>query len=68
MRLFDHARSSLTAGRAREALEILAQLTRQFPEKHEAEKRRDLLQLICASPSALGAPECASLPPGAAPD
>jgi hypothetical protein len=67
-KLHDHARTALTVGNTREALDVFAELARQFPEKQEAEKRRGLLQLICASPEARGAPECSGVPSGAATD
>ncbi len=67
-KLIDSARSALTVGNAREALDMMTQHARQFPEKQEAEMRRGLLQLICSKPGALGASECSNVPSGAAPD
>ena len=58
MALIDQARSTLVIGNLSEARELSAQHARQYQEKHHAEARRDLLQMICAKPGEHGAPEC----------
>ena len=66
-RLIDSARDAFRAGNVREALTLLSQHARRFPDR-DTEDRRATWQSTCAIPAASNARECASPPPSSAPE
>jgi DNA-directed RNA polymerase specialized sigma24 family protein len=57
--LIDGARAAFRAGNAREALALLAEHARRFPERLDEGDRPELLHVVCAASSVRDATECA---------
>ncbi len=66
-RLIDAAHAASRAGNVREALALLSQHARRFPDR-DTEDRRITRQVVCTIPGASSEKECASPPPGRAPE
>lgn len=61
--LLDRARTAFGAGDGSAALALLVEHAHRFPGRSGIEDRRDLVQLVCTAPGALGSIECRSLSP-----